>query len=651
MPFAMQYTAFPIVALSVAAMVVSFLIFIYWRRPSSHSGWLLMLGLFSSAWLITNTMEVVAPSPGGTLLWAKISYLFIPLTPLLWIYFAITYLRQNRGNRSNLLSQGWRRLLLLAIIPLITSGMALTNNWHGLLWEEVHYIQVGDMLAMKVDHGPWFFVHVLYSYVMVWGGGFLIALSAAKANRHYQQQSLWLVGGALIPIVVNVFYLLNPFPFIQKDYTPVSFALAIILFGIGVFRHQLFDLAPIARNFVMDSIHDAIFVLDHQGRLADLNQPARQMLGGETEKLGASYAEALAPWPNLLAHVDQQRPFLTWGAPPPSPEQTPPILPLSISGNERMIAVETMPLTTNANDRAGAPVIGGLLILRDFTLYKRTEESLRQRTAELESRNRELDAFAHSVAHDLRNPLSAIAGYSDLLRMECESNPEFLIFVEELQIAAQSMENIIESLLILSQVRHQEIELAPLPMHDVLRRALRNLGQSITDKNATIRLAQSWPTAKGYAPWVSAVWTNYLTNALKYGGDSPKIELGAEEYITQERAGQPQQTWVRFWVKDSGPGLTREEQAKVFQTFTRFHHSAAEGYGLGLSIVARMVERMGGQVGVESEVGQGACFWFALPQINGRIGKEMSTAKATGQPSQQQSEQYTLHEEPIPVST
>lgn len=638
MTFETQYTAFPYVAYGAAAIAILFLSYIYWRKPTRHTGWLMLLGFISSGWLITNTLELVSPSPQETLFWAKICYLFIPITPLLWFCFSYEYFHQNRHTESALWGRNGHRLMLLAAVPLITSGMALTNDWHGILWAQVNYIQVQDMLAMKVTHGPWFLVHLIYSYGMVWGGALLIALSAAKANRHYQRQSWWLVMGALVPSVVNILYLASPFPELQKDYTPVSFALAVMFFGVGMIRHQLFELVPIARNFVVDSIHDAIFVLDHQGRVVDLNQPARQMLGDQPVALGTDYGQILTSWPDLLAYVDAHKPFLAW-VNPADREETPPVLPLTISGQERMISVECLPLTVDGQKTERSSVIGGLLILRDFTLYKRAEERLHQRTAELESRNRELDAFAHSVAHDLRNPLAAITGYGDLLRMECESNPELLMFVEELQIAAQNMENIIDSLLILAKVRHQEIDLLPLGMDTLLRRVLTDLGQPIAEKKATIHVANAWPEVRGYAPWVSAVWTNYLTNALKYGGPSPQIELGADEYLPTNGGGQPNHSWVRFWVRDHGPGLRPEQQAQVFQTFTRFHQSTAEGYGLGLSIVARMVERMGGEVGVESEPGQGARFWFTLPRIDGRMERVSAAPQSTARPAQPESNQ------------
>ena len=114
----------------------------------------------------------------------------------------------------------------------------------------------------------------------------------------------------------------------------------------------------------------------------------------------------------------------------------------------------------------------------------------------------------------------------------------------------------------------------------------------------------------GHGPWVEEVWYNYVCNAIKYGGEPPRVELGAD--VADNGA-------VRFWVRDNGKGLLPEEQANLFRPFHRLNRVDTKGYGLGLSIVQRIMERLDGAVGVESQPGQGCTFYFTLPDARGSL--------------------------------
>lgn len=241
---------------------------------------------------------------------------------------------------------------------------------------------------------------------------------------------------------------------------------------------------------------------------------------------------------------------------------------------------------------------------------KLVEETLRQQTVELEARNVELDAFAHTVAHDLKTPLTAVVGFSDLLQRRHTQMPAGKLS-ETLGIIAQNglrMANIINELLLLASVRRMdEVPVSALNMARIVTAARDRLGDMFKERAAQLSLPETWPIAYGYGPWVEEVWINYLSNAIKYGGTPPQITVGA----TPQTQGI-----VRFWVHDNGSGLTLEEQSHLFTEFTRLHRATAvEGHGLGLSIVQRIVTRLQGEVGIESTVGEGSTFFFTLPFV------------------------------------
>jgi signal transduction histidine kinase/DNA-binding response OmpR family regulator len=234
-------------------------------------------------------------------------------------------------------------------------------------------------------------------------------------------------------------------------------------------------------------------------------------------------------------------------------------------------------------------------------------ETLRQHTTQLQARNEELDAFAHTVAHDLKSPLGPIIGLSGMLERfySTLSDQEMQESIHIISRSSQKMSNIVDELLLLATMHETELELEPLDMESIIAEARQRLAYIVEEHKAEIIVPARWPTAMGYAPWVEEVWVNYLSNGIKYGGRPPHLELGA---TVQE------DSTIRFWVRDNGPGLTAEEQDQLFAPFTQLSKIRARGHGLGLSIVRRIVEKLGGQVGVEGNNGQGSVFTFTLPQ-------------------------------------
>jgi PAS domain S-box-containing protein len=236
----------------------------------------------------------------------------------------------------------------------------------------------------------------------------------------------------------------------------------------------------------------------------------------------------------------------------------------------------------------------------------RLVETLRRHTLELEARNEELDAFAHTVAHDLKNPLGSMVGFAEVLEEEYASLPEDELkrYLQLISQGGRKMANIIDELLLLAGVRKTEARRELLDMGAIVGDAQGRLAYMADEYEAEIYLPDTWLPAVGYSPWIEEVWVNYLSNAIKYGGRPPRVELGSASTENGE---------VRFWIRDNGPGITLEEQRRIFTPFTQLGQVRARGHGLGLSIVRRIVEKLDGRMGVESDPDRGSEFWFTLP--------------------------------------
>ncbi|MCB0137461.1 MAG: hybrid sensor histidine kinase/response regulator [Caldilineaceae bacterium] len=246
--------------------------------------------------------------------------------------------------------------------------------------------------------------------------------------------------------------------------------------------------------------------------------------------------------------------------------------------------------------------------VRTQLMLQQLRRDLETELAERDNLIRDLQAYAHSVAHDLRSPLAGALGFAQLL-----DDPSFPLENEERQeyvrVVVESLEkanSIIDELLLLAEVRKSEISIEPLDMTLIVAQSLHRISILVAESGALITHPESWPLTVGYPAWIEEVWVNYITNAIKYGGRPPVIELGASHSDNGE---------VRFWVQDNGNGLSVEQQAMLFVPLTRLEMTRATGYGLGLSIVQRIVHKLNGRVGIESRgiSGEGSRFYFTLP--------------------------------------
>jgi len=348
---------------------------------------------------------------------------------------------------------------------------------------------------------------------------------------------------------------------------------------------------------VLSAAPDAIITLDAEHHIAEWNAGAERLFGYSREEVLGKKIDPLIATPTKL---EEAAGFTE-----------------RVMGGGDLAPVEAVRYRKDGSPVhvlvAGSPIriddefAGGVAVYTDIGDLKDAQEALRQHAAELEARNEELDTFAHTVAHDLKSPLQDLIGYADLLSEQYEAlSPDIRKeAVRTILSTADRMHNIIRELLLLAEVRRGEVATRPLDMAAIVATARERLAYVIDEYEADVLAPKAWPAALGHPAWIEEVWANYLGNAIKYGGCPPRVELGA--------TSRPDGT-VRFWVRDNGRGLTSEQQAMLFTPFTRLHQAQAGGHGLGLSIVRRIVDKLGGEVGVESGPGEGSTFFFTLPK-------------------------------------
>ena len=278
-------------------------------------------------------------------------------------------------------------------------------------------------------------------------------------------------------------------------------------------------------------------------------------------------------------------------------------------GEIREFSEQELTLLKGIADQAAIAIHRAFLYHQVQEHATQLEQRVAERTAELQARNQELDAFAHTVAHDLKSPLALITGFTNMLideyqQLHPDEGAKLLYYISQ---SSGKMVNIVDALLLLANTRREDISLERLDMAEIVSHVQERLAYMVQKYQATIVVPDSWPQAMGYAPWLEEVWANYVSNAIKYGGRPPLVQLGGDV----QSDGM-----LRFWVRDNGQGIPLDKQERLFVPFARLNEEPVEGsHGLGLSIVERIITRLGGQVGCESQPGEGSLFYLTLPCV------------------------------------
>ena len=396
-------TPYVIIAAVTAGVALLVAFFAWRRRHASGGAALAWLMLAVAIWAAATACEYAAVTANGKLFWAKVEYIGVLSSPVLYLLFALEYNRLERWLTR-------RTVALLFAIPVATLLLAFTNAWHHLIWTSITPIPDANNLALY-GHGPVFWLSVVgYSYLLMLIATVLFIRAALRLPGLFRRQIAMIIVAALAPWVVNALYVTGQSPMPGLELTPLVMVFTGIIFAWAIFGFHLLTVAPVARQMLIETMAEGMVVLDEGDRVVDINPAARQLVAAPAAfGLGAPVFQLLPDWPDWDARY--------WRNGVTSAE-----VAFGTAGRTRYLKVTMAPLRS----RRGK-LIGRLITMHDITARRQTEAALREQNDYLKALQHtdmelvgqlELTSLLENIVRRAGQLVGTDAGYLDLVDPE-----------------------------------------------------------------------------------------------------------------------------------------------------------------------------------------------------------------------------------------
>jgi PAS domain S-box-containing protein len=529
--------------------------------------------------------QIVAVST--TTYWPKLLGMSLTLgvtlwTSMAWLVFALLYTGRSQWVTS-------KTLVALAVLPTIGTVATATNSIHGLMFVDPTLVQDGSRWVLDFEWGPGTWLVAVHDWTLCGIGLRLLFQKFLTSRNVYRKISFFHVVGGTVLNVGAFVSLMGWSPFEYLVLGTATFSVLIVATGptvvsyrylklipleriLSVLGRRFRNLAPMARDTIIQNMQSGVIVADHDNRIVDLNPLGRKMIAAEDRRVVGKKLTDVVP-PSLFKTDDTSflEPETTEGRYQGVWVETP-------TGDQHCFDVHVTSLGPDDDP------VGRVAIINDVTDREIRKEKLEQRTNELERQNEQLDQFAGIVSHDLRNPLTVAEGYLETAA-ELEDNHDH---VEEAQYSLERMEAIIDDVLTLAREGRSIGETETVSLASIAREAWDNV------ETERASLVVDGDIEFGADPdRLLNLFENLFRNARDHAGPSVTVTVGAEDDL--------------FYVADDGPGIPPEEREAVLE----FGYTTAEaGSGFGLAIVRQVADAHGWSIELTEADGGGTRFEF-----------------------------------------
>ncbi len=529
----------PLLVVSALSIVMAGYIWFHYRSLLGRTGAVTILA--STEWIMMSTLKMAGGDLATKIFWRKMQYPGIVVLPVAWFAFAVLYTgREHWVNR--------RILTGLSIIPAITLGLVFTNGYHGLIWSEFTLNTTGPFAIMEETYGAWLWIFFGYAYALLFSGVLLFFIQIVTCSRtRYRQQTSILLLGAIIPWVASALASLGLNPLLHFDLTLGALTMTNFIVAFNILHFRLGDVIPLAREVIIESMNDSVFILDMENRIVDVNPSAQQLMDVENY-IGKYITEV---WPESSAlHVEGKSGEI-------------------VLDHDRIYDVSISPLV-DWRDR----MVSRIVVLRDVTDRKRSEK--------IKQSLKEKEILLQEIHHRVKNNIQII---SSLLNLQARyiNDKKYAEMLKESQNRIKSMGLIHEKL-------YKSENLADIDFKEYITDLVHALFRSYGVSSVGVTIESDITLGITTAIPCGLIINELVSNAVKYA-----FPEGIGEITIHIR---PVNGDIELIVADDGVGIPEDIDFKNVET-------------LGLHLVVMLAEdQLNGEISLDRSKGTRFCITF-----------------------------------------
>jgi len=551
--------------------------------------WVGFLMLSNSIWSIAYGLELGSNGFEQMKFLTNIEYIGIVSLPVGWFIFCIELSGKSKWIRKT------SNKLLISIVPVVTLALLWTNDLHHLHYRQLEVDYSGNFPMLKITPGISYYLFTSYFYILLGTGTLMLIRKFSKSDAVYRKQNKVILIAATLPWLANFAYQVGLRPIPNLDTTPFAFLISVMMIFIAIYRFELFDILPIAREKVLELMQDAFIVLDHQQRIIDYNSAFRKYT--HTVKPGAligkNIHEVLPGQQQLVHFLDHHQSGK---------------IELMVQTSDGLFDLEVDIRFLNESKLNHNAVI---IKFQDQTNLRIEALRSRQQAEELQRLNQLKDRIFSIMAHDLRGPLLNLAEVLKMTSDDTISAEEFKVLSPNLTRDISYTTDLLENILhwSRSQLKGYSINKELFNLQSLISSEVNYHFKAASAKKIEI-IQEVSVNLSAYADllMMQMVIRNLLSNAIKFCNSTCNI------YIT---AAYSDATNIIMTIRDNGVGISPENIKRIFsgENVSSRGTQNEKGTGIGLMVCWDFMARNEGEIDMESEVGKGTTFTIRIPAI------------------------------------